>query len=760
MISKVTNHFRTEERNGIVTVWIDVADSSMNVFNSSVIEQLEDVVTELETSKAKTVVFRSAKPSGFFAGADVKQIADLKTRQEVEAVITRGQDLFDRINHLPMPTIAAIHGPCLGGGLEFALACKHRIAMDSSATRLGLPEVQLGLIPGWGGTQRLPKRIGLMAALPMILQGRKLSAAKALKAGLVDAVGKEADWDAFVRNWKPTSASHRSTSLLQRLADSALGRWLVFRTAEKQIARDSVNYPALPAALKAIRAAFNSRLDGFVVERDEFAKLIETPTCRNLLNLFFWRERARTIEIPVRPKMSDPEPRPRMSDMEKLDHSDKQPLVQVTEIGVMGAGAMGAGIGQLAALKGYRVVLKELNRELADAGMERVTKLLDDMVDRKQLSRSERDAALERVRATDSFDDMSNCDLVIEAVVEKMDVKRAVFASLDAVLKPHAVIVSNTSALSVSEMAQATSRADRVAGLHFFNPVHRMDLVEVVRAAETSDDTILTLLKLVKKIGKTPVVTSDSPGFLVNRVLFPYIGEAVRMVMEGHSARELDREIKKFGMPMGPIELIDHVGLDVAWHVAGTLEHVLPESGDVIRFLGQMVARGWMGRKSGRGFYEYVDGKRGDANAAVAEVVRASVINTTTTVAAQTTASDTVSRRIENSDCVHPNIGAFLKDGLTDTQRRLIYPMINEVGFCMQDAVVAEPWMADLAMILGTGFAPFRGGPMTVADVIGPQTLRNNLNVLAARHGKRFQPSAWLVNRATKVGAVNLPVPT
>jgi 3-hydroxyacyl-CoA dehydrogenase/enoyl-CoA hydratase/3-hydroxybutyryl-CoA epimerase len=216
------------------------------------------------------------------------------------------------------------------------------------------------------------------------------------------------------------------------------------------------------------------------------------------------------------------------------------------------------------------------------------------------------------------------------------------------------------------------------------------------------------------------------------------------MVMDGSSARELDREIKRFGMPMGPIELIDHVGLDVAWHVAGTLERVLPESGDVIRFLGQMVARGWMGKKSGRGFYEYVDGKRRNANAAVVEIARASIADATVSVDAKATAPVT-RRRFENSDCNHPTIGAFLKDGLTDIQRRLIYPMINEVGYCMQDGVVAEAWMADLAMILGTGFAPFRGGPMTVANAIGPQTLRNNLNVLAARHGERFKPSAWLV---------------
>ena len=333
---------------------------------------------------------------------------------------------------------------------------------------------------------------------------------------------------------------------------------------------------------------------------------------------------------------------------------------------------------------------------------------------------------------------------MIEAAVEKMDVKRSIFASLDNVLSSHAVILSNTSALSVTEMAEATSRADRVAGLHFFNPVHRMDLVEVVRTMHTSERTVSTLLQLVKKLGKTAVVTTDTPGFLVNRVLFPYIGEAVRMVLEGHDCRELDRDVKRFGMPMGPIELIDHVGIDVAWHVAATLEDVLPESGAIIRVLGRMVSRGWSGRKSGRGFYEYVDGKSVAVNAEVLTLVHKD------------------GPQGDESGESASVVGAYLPDGMTDVQRRLIYPIINEVAFCMQEGVVAESWMADLAMILGTGFAPFRGGPMTLADSIGHAALLNNLHVLAVRHGERFKASAWLVNmrRECQSGDVATPAPS
>ncbi|MCA9085606.1 MAG: enoyl-CoA hydratase/isomerase family protein [Planctomycetaceae bacterium] len=791
MIKRALQHLRIDRTDGgIVTVWVDVAGRSMNVFDASVIDEFDFVVSGLEqelrtattvvegtsitkrtdadhgnaakenTSPLKVVVFRSAKPSGFFAGADVKQIAGLKGRSEVEEVIRRGQELFARIERLPIPTVAAIHGACLGGGLELALSCRHRIAQDSGATRLGLPEIQLGIIPGWGGTQRLPKLIGVSAALPMILTGKKLTASAALKAGLVDGVADSENWDSYVMKFASQVAGAavsggektaarggaKGRTLVQKFTDeTSIGRSIAFRLAEKNVARDARHYPALTAAIRAIRAAFDSG-DGYATERDEFTRLVETTTCRNLLNLFFWREDARNMDVSsVKPVSSGSTDvgKNRLNELNsRLPDSTRDGAPAIHRIAVIGAGAMGAGIGQLAALKGYEVVLKELTSELAELGRNRVENLLDEMVAKKRLSTVERDAAMDRVTVTETFDDLKDCDLVIEAVVEKMDVKQAVFASLDAVLKPTAMIVSNTSALSVTKMADATSRPDRVAGLHFFNPVHRMDLVEVVRAGQTSDATTAALLKLVKKLGKTPVITSDSPGFLVNRVLFPYIGEAVRMVMEGHDVEQIDREIRGFGMPMGPIELIDHVGIDVAWHVATSLESVLPDSAEVIRLLGQMVARGWMGRKSGQGFYVY----RKDHRAGVSDL--ASLVS-----------ASRLKRSRPSSEDLGPMpgvgggpAGTFLDDGLTDVQRRLIYPMINEVGFCLHEGVVAEAWMADLAMILGTGFAPFRGGPMAMAEKIGLETVLNNLHVLIARHGDRFKPSAWLVEKRTSQG--------
>ena len=704
-----------DDRN-VVTVSIDVADRAVNVFNESVLDELDALVGSLEADRtARVVIFRSAKSSGFFAGADLKELSELPSTAEVESVVRRGQDLFARIERLEVPTVAVIHGPCLGGGLEFALACRYRIAVNSSSTRLGLPEVQLGIIPGWGGTQRLPQRVGLMEALPMILQGKKLPAEKALRIGLVDLAASEAEIDSTIEGLvtellrDPRQPNRRPRrAWWKKLADNTSpGRWIVFNRVHKQLARDAEHYPALASAVKAIEDGYQFGVDGFSTERRQFVKLVETPTCRNLIGLFFRREKARDLST-------------------WNSSSTSADLPPIQKVAVIGAGAMGAGIGQLAALKGCEVVLKELNDDLAVAGLKRVTRLFDELVSRGRLPSPERDACMARVTVTSQWHDLKNVDLVIEAVVERADVKHAVFKELDALLQASAMIVSNTSALSVSDMAAATARPGQVAGLHFFNPVHRMELVEVVRANDTSDETMDRLTAFVKRLGKTPVVTTDSPGFLVNRVLFPYIGEAVRMVTEGHSAQQIDRELKRFGMPMGPIQLLDHVGIDVGLHVAGTLTSVLPDSEAMATLLQSMVERGWTGTKSGRGFYHYSNGKRGAA------------VPLTELIAGEPGPSP---------ESTTHSFGC-LDDGLSAIQRRVVYPLINEAFRCLDEGVVHEAWMVDLALVLGTGFAPFRGGPVSLAETIGLPTVVENLRRLQSELGQRFEPSNRLVEMA------------
>ena len=627
----------TDDR-GVATVSLDVPGRPLNVLTQEVMEELDQIVHDLENSEdVRLVIFQSGKESGFLAGADVSVIAEIDSASHGMRLIEGGQTLFQRIEWLPMPTMAVIHGPCLGGGLEWSLACSHRVARDNSSTKIGLPEIKLGVIPGWGGTQRLPRVAGLTNALSMILTGKHLNASAAFRIGLVDrAIAPnrwEADLAAFaedVLSGDTPAPSHRRPLWQRMLEATSLGRSMIFRMTQKSIRSKTQHYPALTSAVKAIRKGYQHGLGGYLCERDEFVELLATPTCRHLLGLFFAREKARSLNTwskQVGPAIHE---------------------TPIRRVGVIGAGAMGAGIGQLAALRGYEVVFKEINQETLDAGQGRVEKLINDLAKRKNWDSTQRLELLSKVSYTCEDAMLADCDLVIEAVVEHMDIKKNVFASLDRVTKTSAMLASNTSSLSVTTMATATQRSNQVAGLHFFNPVHRMELVEVVRAAETDDATITRLVAFVKALGKTPIVTSDSPGFLVNRVLFPYLGEAVVMVSEGHDIQTIDRDVRRFGMPMGPLQLLDQVGLDVALSVAMSLDGILSGVEPVVRQLAALVDAGCLGKKSGRGFYTYNNGKRGD----VAEIPGL------------------------DGNLTPADLGNdFLNDGLTSIQRRLVYPI-------------------------------------------------------------------------------------
>ena len=717
-------NFRVErDDRRVLTVSLDVPGRPMNVLTADVMSELEQIVGDLESADdISAVVFQSSKESGFLAGADVNVIASIESASEASRLIEDGQLLFQRIEWLPMPTIAVIHGPCLGGGLEWALACNYRVARDNSSTKIGLPEIKLGLIPGWGGTQRLPKVIGTTEALSMILTGKHLSASEAHRIGLLDLAIEPDRWqpelDAFVHAVVDgRNLSHRPRSLLRRLLDgTSLGRALTLRITRRAIRSKTSSYPALAAAVDAIALAHDKSPAGFRCERDGFVEMLATATSKNLLDLFFARERARSLAT-------------WSHGAERTVHDD--PL---RRIGIVGAGAMGAGIGQLAAYRGFEVVLKEIDADAAEAGRARVERSISSLAKRKGWSPHDLADFWKRVTVSHEDTALSDCDLVIEAVVERADVKAQVFETLDRVVKRPAILASNTSSLSVTEMASATRRQQQVAGLHFFNPVHRMELVEVVRAPQTSDEAIARLVGLVRALGKTPVVTSDSPGFLVNRVLFPYLGEAVLMVSEGHDVSALDRQVRRFGMPMGPLELLDQVGLDVALHVARSLEGTLPGVAPVARELSQLVDAGRLGKKSNAGYYDYKGGKRGKP----ADLPQLSE-----------------GKIPKDSEL------AYEDDGLNLVQRRLVYPMLAEAVRCLEEQVVNEAWAIDLAMVLGTGFAPHRGGPLHVIDAVGPKVISHNLDRMAEVYGDRFGVPRMLA-RATKqsqlfLGATSAP---
>jgi 3-hydroxyacyl-CoA dehydrogenase/enoyl-CoA hydratase/3-hydroxybutyryl-CoA epimerase len=481
------------------------------------------------------------------------------------------------------------------------------------------------------------------------------------------------------------------------------------------------HYPAVGVALSAVERGLTQSMEaGLAAERDGIAELLFTPTCRGLIGLFFQRERARSGEDWVHVLEATKE------------EAQEKPAVR---IGVIGGGVMGGGIAQLALQQGFPVVLKEINQELLDTAMSRLQKEFDGLVKKRRLRPAEAAAAFAQITPAVDWQPLEKVDIAVEAATEREDIKRELFAELDRRLPEASILATNTSALSVERLAEATNRPDRVAGLHFFNPVHRMQLVEVVRAVRTSDETTGRLIELVRRLGKTPVVVADSPGFLVNRILFPYLNEAMRMVCEGIPADQIDRDIRKFGMPMGPLELIDQVGLDVAAHVAATMAGKVSDPGPSAELLARMVQQGNLGRKSGSGFYLYKKGTRGKP--APLPTVGSDRIHAVDA----TVGSD----RIHAVDApLHQGTTNDLPETLTEIQRRLVLLFINEAARCLEEKIVAKPWMVDMAMVFGTGFAPFRGGPLRTADGWEVHRVVDTLKHLERSLGGRFAPCALL----------------
>ena len=702
-------HIRTERTDDdLVQVILNVAGRSVNVLDEDVLLELEQVVAGLEEDTGLAgVLFRSSKPSGFLAGADVARIAKIRTAGEARAIVRRGQELFSRIEQLGVPTVAAIHGPCLGGGLELALACSARIAIDDGSTRLGLPEVQLGLLPAWGGTQRLPRLIGLVPALNLILTGRRLRASTAHRMGLVDRLADGAGFEAaaldFLRDLSsgavgplPVCRSPRKI-LAWGTTRTRIGRALVKRVTSRRLASSARQYPALQKIVKVTTTPLttNNLQSGFDREAAAFSRLLFTPACRNLLGLFFSREQARTPESWI-PATAEP--------------ASTADLPEEEVLGVIGAGVMGAGIAALAVSRGIPVVVREATDELLETGLGRIRSQLEQSAKTGRMSRDELRDCLARLSGSTDLDALRRATIVVEAVPERLEIKQAVFGELASQLPPHTILATNTSSLTVGAVFEALPQPARHAGLHFFNPVHRMELVEVVRTDHTDSSTIARLVQLVRRLGKTPVVVHDSPGFLVNRVLFPYMAEATELVAEGANIDTIDRVMRRFGMPMGPLELLDQVGLDVAAEVAAILGDRLPGAAKVEARLATLRDQGHLGRKSNRGFYEYRHGKR---NRSVPPEW------------AETAFAES-----------RPDASLI--------ERRLTASLLGESVRAMQDGVIDEAAMLDLALVLGTGFAPFRGGPLQVIDDRGPREVLDDLTALAETCGDRFAPPELL----------------
>lgn len=645
-----------ELRDGAAVIVFDRPDKSVNVIDTAFLDELETALRAVSRYEVKGLVFLSAKPAVFLAGADLESLGSLRG-EALEAVVARGQTVFSKIASLGMPTIAAIHGACLGGGLELALACDRRIASDEAATKLGLPETQLGLLPAWGGSTRLPRLIGLPKALDLILNGKQVTAKHARRLGMIDEVmPKERLKARALALLGEPAPKRRSFFLTNNPVSAAVVRFL---TKRQLLAKTRGNYPAPIAALEVVGhgswVTGGSLHPSLARERGAFVRLAETEAARNLLRLFFLQEKAKH---------------------DRHDPSiDAKSLPPIERTAVIGAGVMGAGIAQMIASRDLPVVLADLGPGRVAAGMKSVAALFDEGVKRRIFSRHEAGRKLDHVSPTADRVPLHRCDLLIEAAVEDLGVKKKIFADLCARSAPGTILATNTSALSVTELAGAEgiSHPERVIGLHFFNPVSRMKLVEIVTTEFTAPGVVERAHAFVRSLGKTPVVVKDSPGFLVNRILMPYLIEAGRMAESGVPVATIDGAMLDFGMPMGPLRLLDEIGLDVANHVAGTMVNAFGDRFEPPLLLADLVRAGHLGKKSGRGFYLHDRGKA---------------------------SPDTFAKPPRDLPD-KTAIAARLNDLMVDESKR-----------CLDEGLVRDADMIDLAMILGTGYAPFRGGPL------------------------------------------------
>jgi 3-hydroxyacyl-CoA dehydrogenase/enoyl-CoA hydratase/3-hydroxybutyryl-CoA epimerase len=683
---------------GVMTVTFDAQGKSVNTITWQILQDLTAVADAVERDKPKGVIFHSAKPDCFIAGGDLFEMRKMSSDAELMTrFLTDGQALWNRIEKLPVPTVAAINGDCLGGGYELALACTYRVAADDGSINIGLPEVRIGILPGWGGTTRMPRLLGLRKALPLLLAGKTMPPKKAKKAGLIDeTVRREALLAAakrLVLSGKPPS---RKLPLIDRLTTTRPLRNIILKKATaRTLEQTQGNYPAAMQVLKIVRAGYDGGFAaGLAAERDSLRVLIDDPACHNLMRLFFLKQGAKRA---VAEQLRGAKP------------------AEVKQAAVIGGGTMGAGIAHSLVRAGVHVRLVEVNEKAAAAALGRVRKMLDDDVYSGRLSALEAKHAFARVSPASDWTGLNLADVVVEAVAESMDVKREVFAKLDRLCRPDAVLASNTSSLSVTEMARATTRPGRVVGLHFFNPVPKMPLVEVVRAEQSEDGPLATAVALSSRIGKVPVLVKDAPGFLVNRVLIPYLSEAQVMASEGVPFTAVDEAMKKWGMPMGPFELLDEIGLDIGAHVLKSLGDRMDPPLAESPAMAKVLERGWLGKKSGKGYYIH-GGKRKSAKPAVN-------LEMESLLAAGRVAPAMTEEQI---------------------QWRLVLPMVNEAARLLAEGVTDSADTVDLATVLGTGFAPFRGGLAKFADSVGMDKILVRLEELAARHGARFAPAAAL----------------
>ncbi|HEY9423014.1 MAG TPA: 3-hydroxyacyl-CoA dehydrogenase NAD-binding domain-containing protein, partial [Thermoanaerobaculia bacterium] len=680
----------------------DTPEKKVNVFTRAALQELERIIEELAGRKdIGCLILLSGKEGNFIAGADVEEIARVTDPIEAEAGSRVGHRLFSAWESLPFPTVAAIRGVCLGGGLEISLASTWRVASDRPDTKMGLPEVRLGILPGWGGSTRLPRRIGIAEALDLILTGKTVPGKKALKLGLIDALAPDARFLDVVRDFarermdKPRREEGGFDLKETLLEKNPVGRKILFDQARKKtLEQTRGHYPAPLRAIEVVRVGVeDGPRAGFDAEARALAELATSRISKNLVHVFKLTEENKK-------ERGLPDAKPR----------------EVRSTAVLGAGVMGGGIAQLiAAEMDLPVRMKDVRDEALASGMHHAGDLFEKQVKRRRLSSAEARRKMALLHPTLDYSGFGRVDFVVEAIVENMKVKQEVFAETAKHLPADAILASNTSSLSIGGIGSQTPNPGRVVGMHFFNPVHKMPLVEVIAPEGGDPVAVNTVFAFTRKLGKTPVLVKDTPGFLVNRLLMFYSVEALWLLDEGYRIEDLDRAMTEWGMPVGPMELTDEVGIDVATKVAHILHEAFSDRLPIPAWLDRTQESGRLGTKNGRGFYRYEGRERKEPDTSVYGLLG-------------------IQPRVSN-----PNPGVIAD--------RMVLPMVNEAARCLEEGVVRTASELDLSLIFGTGFPPFRGGLCRWADQEGLGGIVATLERLESAVSERFRPSEAL--RAT-----------
>lgn len=679
---------------GIAELKFDLKGEKVNKLSVPVLDELEKKLDELAENKSiQALKLTSGKSGIFIAGADLHGFEPAFQNPGIARdIIRKGHQVFKKLQDMPFPTVAVIDGTCLGGGLECALACTYRVVTDHPKTQVGLPEVTLGIFPGWGGTQRLPRLIGLSSGLDMILTGKSLPAFKAYQARVADAIipyefqeEKIKDFIASIltKQGKQQIEKRRNTKKwLPYLLDSnPLGHKIVFSQAEKAVQEKTKgHYPAPLIALKVIKDSYNLPLDeGLKLEADTFIQNIPDGfvVAKDLITLFFTQEALK----------------------KETGAPPGTPIKPISSAAIIGAGTMGAAAAWLFASKGLLTRLKDISWDLVGKGIGAAYATFKKGLKAKKVTPSEFDLGFQRISGAIDYSGFEHADLILEAATENLDLKKKIFAEVESRMKQGAIIASNTSSLTIDAMASSLKHPERFVGMHFFNPIQKMPLVEVVAGKQTSPETLATAVEFCRKLGKTPIVVGDCPGFLVNRIFLVGANEVMLMLEEGYSVSALNKALLDFGMPMGPFELADEVGIDVTYKVGEIFEKAYGERMRPAKILGLMVERGLLGKKVGKGFQIYSKGKEPVWNRDIQKLL------------------DSVGRKKSDlpQDMILP---------------RFLYTMINEAARCLEEKIIGRPDYLDMALIMGLGFPPFQGGLLRVADREGIDKVVDTLKKL------------------------------